>query len=151
LKFIILLPEENTNMQSQSLYHRLGGDSVLQKFVVHLYDFMESSPEVVQVRGMHPADLSHAREALYMFLSGMLGGPALYMETFGPPRLRRKHLHFSIGNSERNQWLSCAQAAAEQLDIEPSLRHELMSELTAMANHLRNQQDGLVQARCASM
>jgi hemoglobin len=138
-------------MQSQSLYHRLGGGPVLQQFVARLYDFMESSPEVEQVRCMHPADLSHAREALYMFLSGMLGGPALYMQAFGPPRLRRKHLHFHIGNSERDQWLSCAQAAAEQLDIEPSLRQELMAELTAMANHLRNQQDGSVQARCASL
>jgi hemoglobin len=134
-----LLPEENANMQSQSLYHRLGGGPVLQEFVAHLYDFMEISPEVAQVRSMHPADLSHAREALYMFLSGMLGGPPLYMEAFGPPRIRRKHLQFHIGNSERDQWLYCAQAAADQLAIKPALRLELMSELTAVANHLRNQ------------
>jgi len=146
-----LSAEENSNMQSQSLYHRLGGGPVLQAFVAYLYDYMDSSPEVEQVRNMHPTDLSHAREALYLFLSGMLGGPPLYMEAFGPPRLRRKHLQFHISNSERDQWLSCAQAAAMQLDIEPSLRHELMTELTATANHLRNQQDGLVQRHCASM
>jgi hemoglobin len=81
----------------------------------------------------------------------MLGGPPLYMEVFGQPRLRRKHLHFSIGKSERDQWLSCAQAAADQLAIAPALRDELMSELTRMADHLRNQDDGLVQARCSSM
>lgn len=124
---------------------------MLQQFVSHLYDFMENSAEVEQVRNMHPADLSHAREALYMFLSGMLGGPPLYMEAFGHPRLRRKHLHFSIGNSERDQWLACARAAAEQLDVAPSLRHELITELTAMANHLRNQQEGMMQARCSAM
>jgi len=138
-------------MQSQSLYHRLGGGPVLQEFVAHLYDFMDISSEVAQVRNMHPADLSHAREALYMFLSGMLGGPPLYMEAFGPPRLRRKHLRFHIGNSERDQWLLCAQVAVEQLAIEPLLRHELMSELTAMANHLRNQQEGVVQVHCAAL
>jgi hemoglobin len=139
------------NISSQSLYQRLGGEQTLRQFVDQLYDFMDFLPEVSHIRQMHPKSLSHARDALYMFLSGMLGGPPLYMEAFGPPRLRQKHLRFSIGNEERDQWLLCAQSAAAQLDVEPSLRDELMSELTAMANHLRNKQDGLMQARCASM
>ena len=138
-------------MLSQSLYQRLGGDMTLRLFVDHLYNFMMVSPEVEHVRSMHPADLSHAREALHLFLSGMLGGPPLYMEAYGPPRLRRKHLVFNIGNKERDQWLLCARAAAEQLEIEPAVRHELMSELTAVANHLRNQQDGSTVSLCLSM
>jgi hemoglobin len=77
-----------------------------------------------------------------MFLSGMLGGPPLYQKAFGHPRLRRKHLHFEIGDKERDQWLHCAQYAANQLDIEPTVANELMSELTAMANHLRNRDIG---------
>jgi hemoglobin len=139
------------NMSSQSLYQRLGGEPTLRQFVDHLYDFMEFLPEVGDIRSMHPQSLSHARDALFMFLSGMLGGPPLYMDAFGPPRLRQKHLRFSIGNAERDQWLLCAENAASQLEVEPSVRDELMSELTRMANHLRNQQDGLMQARCSTM
>ena len=121
-----------------SLYLRLGGKAVLQEFVDHLYDYMVMTPEVDHVRKMHSADLTQARNRLFMFLSGMLGGPALYMEAFGHPRLRRKHLQFEIGNKERDQWLACAQYAADQLDIASYLNEELMQELTAMADHLRN-------------
>ena len=126
---------------TESLYARLGGETVLHEFVGHLYDFMEILPEVTRVRAMHPADLSHARERLFMFLSGMLGGPALYVEAFGHPRLRRKHLHIEIGNEERDQWLLCAQHGVDQLDVAGHIGDELMKDLWVMANHLRNKDD----------
>lgn len=122
----------------ESLYSRLGGEDTLRTFVDTLYDFMDSEPEVEHVRSMHSAGLSHASNRLFMFLSGMLGGPPLYMEAFGHPRLRQKHLHFEIGDKERDQWLMCAQYSADQLDIEGHVRNELMVALTVMANHLRN-------------
>ena len=87
---------------------------------------------------MHSADLSYARDRLFMFLSGMLGGPPLYMQALGHPRLRRRHMHFEIGDVERDQWLLCARYAADQLDVAPQARDDLMQELSAMANHLRN-------------
>lgn len=124
---------------SESLYSRIGGEMALRQFVDNLYDFMETSPEVIHLRKMHSADLSHARERLFMFLSGMLGGPPLYMEAFGHPRLRQKHMHFQIGNEERDQWLYCAQHAADQVNVSGYVREELMKNLTVMANHLRNQ------------
>jgi len=123
---------------SNSLYTQLGGETILREFVNHLYDYMDSTPEIEHVRKMHSANLSHARERLFMFLSGMLGGPPLYMDAFGPPRLRRKHLHFEIGDEERDQWLLCAQYAVNQLNIKDHLREALMLDVTAMANHLRN-------------
>jgi hemoglobin len=123
---------------SDNLYTRLGGEAVIRAFVNHLYDYMESTASVGHIRSMHSADLSLARERLFMFLSGMLGGPPIYMDKFGPPRLRRKHLHFDIGNEERDQWLSCAQHAINLLDIDGHLCDELMRNLTVMANHLRN-------------
>lgn len=125
-------------MISESLYSRLGGEAVLQKFVSHLYDFMDVLPEVENLRQMHSPDLSYARNRLFMFLSGMLGGPPLYVEAFGHPRLRQKHMHFSIGDEERDQWLKCAQLAAEELEVDGHLKDELMEVLTIMANHLRN-------------
>jgi hemoglobin len=94
---------------TDSLYLRLGGEAILREFVDHLYDYMVMTPEVDHVRKMHSADLTHARDRLFMFLSGMLGGPALYMEAFGHPRLRRKHLQFEIGNKRTGSVVSlCA-------------------------------------------
>lgn len=126
---------------TESLYMRLGGEPILHEFVERLYGFMETLPEVAHVREMHSADLSHANERLFMFLSGMLGGPELYVEAFGPPRLRRKHLQFEIGDEERDQWLLCAQRAVDQLDIDRYIGDELMKTLWVMANHLRNKGD----------
>jgi len=123
---------------SESLYERLGGEVVLHKFVIHFYEYMDNTPDVADVRSMHPDSLISATEKLFMFLSGMLGGPSLYMDEFGPPRLRRKHLHFTIGDKERDQWLMCAQYAANQLNIDEGLRDELIDNLTAMAKHLQN-------------
>ncbi|MDT8282749.1 MAG: hypothetical protein RQ982_08055 [Gammaproteobacteria bacterium] len=116
------------------MYSRLGGESVLREFVDKLYGFMDVMPEVEHIRDMHSNDLSHTRDRVFMFLSGMLGGPALYMEAFEHLRLRRRHMHFEIGNDERDQWLLCAQCVADQLDIKVSVRDELMAELGAMAN-----------------
>jgi hemoglobin len=123
-----------------SLYSRLGGEVVLRQFVAQLYAFMDDAAEVAPVRKMHSTDLSYAADRLFMFLSGMLGGPPLYMNAFGHPRLRRKHMSFAIGDEERDQWLLCAQHAADRLAIEQTVRDELMAELTRMADHLRNKE-----------
>lgn len=122
----------------QSLYLRIGGEQGLQTFVKNLYDFMEVTPEVKHVRNMHPDNMDYARDRLFMFLSGMLGGPSLYMDAFGPPRLRRKHMGFEIGNKERDQWMQCAHYAAGQLPINEQDKKDLVEALDQMANHLRN-------------
>jgi len=132
---------------TESLYSRLGGEAILRQYVALLYGFMAESSDVEHVRKMHSPDLSHARDRLFMFLSGMLGGPSLYMEAFGHPRLRRKHMNFEIGDAERDQWLLCARYAADQLDVAPQAREDLMRELSAMANHLRNKDTTGISAR----
>lgn len=133
---------------SETLYQRLGGERGLKQFVDALYDVMDELPSVSRVRAMHPEDLSHARERLFMFLSGMLGGPPLYMEALGPPRMRRKHMHIKIGDKERDQWLICAALATDSMAITDEVGEELMGKLTVMANHLRNQGE---QPQCRSL
>ena len=62
---------------AEDLYSRLGDEPVLREFVEQLYGFMETMPEVAHVRAMHSKGLSYASDRLFMFLSGMLGGPDL--------------------------------------------------------------------------
>jgi hemoglobin len=126
-------------LQSQSLYFRLGGAPAVRKFVDNLYDFMDYFTPVENVRKMYPKDLSDARNRLFMFLSGLLGGPPLYEDDLGCPGLRQKHMHLKIGDKERDQWLFCAQNAANQLDIDSRVRDALMMEITEMAYQLHNQ------------
>jgi hemoglobin len=124
---------------ASSLYATLGGESGLRAFVQHLYHYMDRLPEVRTVRDLHGMPLAEAGERLFRFLSGWLGGPPLYHQTYGEPRLRRRHMHVAIGDAERDQWLLCAQKALDDMHWPAAARDELMQRLREMANHLRNQ------------
>ena len=124
-----------------SAYDRLGGDAGVRKLVERFYDEMDSLPEAQGIRALHAPDLGEAREKLYLFLSGWLGGPPLYIEKYGHPRLRARHLPFPIGAAERDQWMLCMTRAIDSLDLAPGFREELVATFFQMADHMRNQFD----------
>jgi hemoglobin len=119
-------------------YQQIGGEAGLRRLVQRFYALMDTLPEAYGIRKLHPADLSGSEEKLFMFLSGWLGGPPLFVETFGHPRLRARHLPFTLGNDEAGQWMLCMrQAMAEELPDE-RLRAGLDKVLTDLAQHMRN-------------
>jgi hemoglobin len=122
----------------QSSHERIGGDEGLKQLVNLFYDNMETLAEAKTIRNLHAKDLRSAREKLYMFLSGWMGGPDRYIAAFGHPRLRGRHLPFPIGTEERDQWLMCMGKALEELDIDTMFREQLMSSFTQTANHMMN-------------
>jgi len=126
--------------QDISPYQRLGGETGVRRLVDRFYDLMDRIPEAAVIRQMHSADLSHARDKLFKFLSGWLGGPSLYIEEFGHPRLRARHLPFVIGEAARDAWMMCMkQALAEQGVDDPRLIDHLSDSLYKVADHMRNQ------------
>ena len=125
-------------MDEKSLYDQLGGEDGLRSIVERFYEVMDELPEVAVIRKMHPADLSASAEKLFMFLSGFFGGPQLYINTFGHPRLRARHLPFPIGSDERDQWLLCMETALNELVSSETLRETLMNYFTRTADHMRN-------------
>ena len=88
-----------------TLYELIGGETGLRALVERFYNLLDTSPEAAQIRALHPKSLKQSREKFFMFLSGWSGGPQLYVEKFGHPRLRMRHAPFSIGFSERDQWI----------------------------------------------
>jgi len=122
-----------------SPYERLGGEAALRKLVNRFYDLMDTLPEAKRIRALHPADLAGSRDKLFKFLSGWLGGPPLYMEEFGHPRLRARHLPFPIGTAERDAWLQCMEQALAETEMEELLRIHLLQSLRNTADHMRNQ------------
>ena len=122
----------------QSHYDRLGGEVVVRKLVDRFYDLMDEQPEYYGIRKLHPQNIAGSRPKLFMFLSGWLGGPALYVEAYGHPMLRARHLPFAIGIAERDQWLACMQQAMQDLGIEEHLRQELAQAFAKTADHMRN-------------
>lgn len=119
-------------------YIMLGGEDRLRQLIHRFYEVMDTMPEAQGVRSLHPADLQSSEDKLFMFMSGWLGGPNLFVEKFGHPRLRARHLPFVIGKSERDQWMLCMVQAFEDVKIEEPLRSELLESLLNLADHMRN-------------
>ncbi|MBK6793542.1 MAG: group II truncated hemoglobin [Anaerolineales bacterium] len=126
--------------QSQSLYELLGGETGVRALVDRFYDLMDSAPEAKDIRALHAASLKQSREKLFMFLSGWSGGPPLYMEKFGHPRLRMRHLPFTIGDRERDQWIWCMSHALDAGGFHPSVVEHLKTRFREVADFMRNQE-----------
>ncbi|MEP7136384.1 MAG: group II truncated hemoglobin [Chloroflexota bacterium] len=124
-----------------SLYDLIGGETGLRGLVERFYDLVESAPEATELRTLHAQSLKQSREKLFMFLSGWSGGPALYIEKYGHPRLRQRHMPFSIGNLERDQWIWCMNKALDESQIDPLTVTNLKSRFAEVADFMRNRQD----------
>jgi len=124
-----------------TFYELLGGTEQVRALVDRFYDIMDSDPGASDIRAMHPQDLTGSREKLYMFLTGWTGGPQLYIERYGHPFLRRRHLPFSIGEVERDQWMYCMIKAMHDLGIEEPVMLKLAEALYGVADFMRNRQD----------
>ena len=135
------MSDEGQSFQPEKPYDRIGGDEGLKLLVNLFYDNMENLSEAKTIRDLHAKDLRSAREKLFMFLSGWMGGPDRYIAAFGHPRLRARHLPFPIGKEERDQWLMCMRKALEELEIDTMFREQLMSSFTQTANHMMNKEN----------
>jgi hemoglobin len=122
-----------------SLYEMVGGEAGLRSLVNRFYDVMDSSPEAATIRSFHAKSLNQSREKLFMFLSGWSGGPQLYIERFGHPRLRMRHMPFAIGIAARDQWLWCMNKALDESGLDPRVVEYLKLHFAETADFMRNQ------------
>jgi hemoglobin len=125
--------------ETPSLYEMLGGETGVRALVDRFYDLMDSAPEARDIRKLHAASLKQSREKLFMFLSGWSGGPPLYMQKFGHPKLRMRHLPFAIGARERDQWLWCMNRAIDAGEYHPAVVEHLKTRFAEIADFMRNQ------------
>lgn len=125
-------------MNDPTPYELIGGEAGVRELVERFYDHMDSEMEAAPIRGMHAKSLRASRQKLFLFLSGWLGGPDLYVQQYGHPMLRRRHLPFSIGSQERDQWMYCMRKALADMPITDSLKAKLEQAFMATADHMRN-------------
>jgi hemoglobin len=124
--------------QEASLYETIGGAEKIRALVNEFYHQMDTLPEAQGIRAQHHGDMNLIKEKLCDFLSGWMGGPPLFVEKYGHPRLRARHLPFTIGTSERDQWMLCMDKALHNVGItEPSLT-TIHKALYRLADHMRN-------------
>lgn len=143
---------DNRQMDSQTAppgatpFALLGGEPTIKALVERFYDLMDLEPAYAVLRSTHGDSLDNARQRLFWYLCGWLGGPQYYIERFGHPRLRARHLPFRIGVVERDQWLACMREAMDAIAVDPALRDALMPAFEQTADWMRNQPEGPAQA-----
>ncbi len=121
-----------------SVFEWIGGEANIKAMVERFYDLMDIEPLYKELRAAHGADLSKGRERLFWFLCGWMGGPQHYTERFGHPMLRARHMPFSIGIAERDQWLACMNQAMLETGVDAELQKRLGESFFQTADWMRN-------------
>jgi hemoglobin len=119
-------------------YQRIGGETVVRSLVDRFYDLMDLEPGYAALRAAHGSALDKARDHLFWFLCGWLGGPNYFVDRFGHPRLRARHMPFKIGILERDQWLGCMDQAMGDVGVDEELRKRLQTSFFQTADWMRN-------------
>jgi hemoglobin len=122
-------------------YTMIGGEATLRRLVRRFYELMDTLPEAYGIRKLHQPSLAGAEEKLFMYLTGWLGGPQLYVEKYGHPMLRARHLPFPIASGEAEQWMLCMRQAMAEVIEDEALRTSLDKALGNLALHMRNRAD----------
>ena len=124
---------------TQTAYQRIGGEPAIRQLVTRFYALMDELPEAYATRKIHPEDLGLSGDKFVMFLSGWLGGPQQYVEKYGHPMLRRRHLPYPIGQQEHDEWLMCMRMAMDEVIADIELKEKLYAAMVPIAAHMMNQ------------
>ncbi|MBL0253397.1 MAG: group II truncated hemoglobin [Polaromonas sp.] len=127
-------------MTPQTPYERLGGEAGVRKLVHRFYELMDELPEAYQVRKLHPDSLAGSEQNLFEYLSGWFGGPTMYTDKKGHPRMRQRHAPYAVTLEAKDEWMLCMkQSLAETVADEP-FRTQLQANFQALADHMVNTQ-----------
>lgn len=125
---------------TQTLYERVGGETVLRTLVETFYDIVEFEEQGRELHVLHLRGhgVAHSRIEQFNFLSGFLGGPRLYVERFGHSDVRKMHEHVEIFAKHRDAWLECMSTAIDRVGMPSDVKSELMQHFTRVATMLVN-------------
>ena len=130
--------EDPQFVDTRTPFEHIGGEAQVRALVERFYDLMELEPAYAALRATHGSTLDDARQKLFWFLCGWLGGPDHYQERCGHPRLRMRHMPFSIGIRERDQWVACMNQAMGDCAVPEALRARLAESFLKTADWMRN-------------
>ncbi|MFM9376421.1 globin [Gordonia sp. VNK21] len=122
-----------------TFYEEVGGAATFRLITERFY------AEVADDEILHPMypeeDLGPAERRLRMFLEQYWGGPHTYSEERGHPRLRMRHVPYTIGPIERDAWLRCMTIAVDAVPadvLDDEHRAALLNYFTMAAQSLMN-------------
>ncbi|MGB0662504.1 MAG: group II truncated hemoglobin [Pontibacterium sp.] len=115
-------------------FNAAGGTEGLEQLVDDFYTAMETLPEAKDILAMHRPGLPDSRDKLAKFLSGWLGGPRAYQESYGEIRIPAAHSHLGIGPKARDAWLLCMEHALEKQDYSDEFKRYFMAQIAIPAH-----------------
>lgn len=127
-------------MSQTTPYELLGGESGVRALAEAFYDAMDELPEAQTIRRMHAESLDDIKEKLFEYLSGWMGGPPLYAQKHGTVCLTEPHAPYAIGPDERDQWLTCMDAALERVGASEQVKAMLKQPMFRIADAVRNRE-----------
>ena len=121
----------------KTLYDELGEEN-LRTLVDRFYDLVFENEQIAH---LFKTDKNEIKERQRLFLTQFFGGPALYSEKFGHPRLRARHMPHTITQDDAVAWLSCMSVALKSLPVDEALKDELFKRFVPTAMFMVNQDE----------
>jgi hemoglobin len=129
LDFII-----RNNTMAQTYFELIGKDN-LWKLIADFYEEIKKDPIL---RPMYPDALEPAQERLFLFMMQYLGGPNIYSENRGHPRLKMRHVRFPIDQKARDSWMNNMTIALDKNPMDEKGKEFLRKYFADTATFLKN-------------
>jgi hemoglobin len=119
-----------------TIYEQVGGEPFFVDLVERFYQGVEGDPVL---RPLYPQDdMEGAKRRLHLFLMQYFGGPATYNQERGHPRLRMRHMGFTVGEAERDAWMTHMRAALAASEVVGPIQAAMLDYFENTATFLRN-------------
>lgn len=118
----------------EALYEKLGA-TLLHQLVNTFYDLVFAHPTLAP---LFKTNKELIKEKQRLFLTQFLGGPSLYSDIYGHPKLRARHLPHAITEKDAEAWLSCMSSAISSLSIPEELKDKLFNRFISTALFMVN-------------
>ncbi len=121
-----------------SVYERAGGLDAFHELVERFYAGVEGD-EVL--RPVYPDDLGPGKIALAEFLAQYWGGPPIYSQKKGHPRLRMRHAGFHVTPEGAQRWVAHMVTAIRSMEFPAEVEQAMVEYSTTFAPHMVNTHD----------
>lgn len=121
--------------RTETIYEAIGGAETVERLVQAFYKRVAKHP---LLKPIFPEDLTETKYKQRLFLTQFFGGPPLYLQERGHPRLRWRHLPFPITPERARAWLDCMNEAIDEAGIEEPYASMIFERLTVVAGQMVN-------------
>ena len=129
---------QTSSITQATPYELLGGEAAVRRLVHRFYELMDELPEAYEVRKLHPESLENSEQNLFEYLSGWFGGPTMYTDKKGHPRMRMRHAPYAVTPSAKDEWMMCMTQSLNENVPDAALRESLHASFAGLAEHMVN-------------